>query len=187
MVRRLTAWEETNPAAFQRQQEQQMIAYQQGQMILFETMMLYGRNLESSRLMLKQDRSAAKQHISEPFGKWVASLDFFLQLAGDSRKIPKKFLDLYTEVYEVLRPRSHWHQIGGARDPWLAAPYDSTYCGMHVLNIPANNWSGRHRLILNSAEATPGFIAGYNAVYDQLMGNPSIASSAGHLKRLKVN
>lgn len=187
MVRRLTPWEEANPVAYQRQQQQQMVQYQQGQMLLFETVMLYGRNLDSSRLILKQDRSAAKRHISEPFGKWVASLDFFLQMAGDSRRIPQKFLDLYTEIYDVLRPRTHWHQLGGARDPWLAAPYDSTHPGGHVLNIPGNNWSGRNRLILNSKEATPGFISGYNSVYDQLMGNPAIASSVGHLKRLKVN
>ncbi|MDW3205975.1 MAG: hypothetical protein R8L07_10590 [Alphaproteobacteria bacterium] len=187
MVRRLTPWEEANPVAYQRQQEQQMQNFHQAQTLLFDTMMLYGRNLDASRQILLQDRSAAKKGISEAFGKWVASLDFFLQVFGDSRRIPKKYQDLYTEVYEVLRPRSHWHQLGAARDPWLAAPYDSTYCGVHIFNIPANNWSGKRRLILNPKEATPGFIKGYNQVYDQLMGNPTIAASAKRIKRLDVN
>ncbi len=187
MVRRLTPWEEANPAAYQRQQQQRLAEFQQAQTFLFDTMMLYGRSLDASGQILLQDRSAAKKGISEAFGKWVASLDFFLQTFGDTRRIPKKFQDLYTDVYEVLRPRTHWHQLGSARDPWLAAPYDSTYGGVHVFNIPSNNWSGKRRLILNPKEATPGFISGYNHVYDQLMGNPAVAAMAGQLTRLKVN
>lgn len=186
MVGRTYAMDGASIAADMEIQRQGMIAHDAALMQLFEDVKTYGRTLDASRQILKMDRSAAKVRISEPFGRWVASLDFFLQMARGGSSIPKKYQDLYTEIYDVLRPRSHWHQLGGARDPWLAAPYDSTYGpGRHVFTIPANNWSAKNRLIQNSEEATPGFIAGYNEVYDKLMGNPAISSAMRGMKRLK--
>lgn len=188
MVRRLTAWEEANPVEYLKQQEQRRIEYDRGQIAIYELVSLYGKNLYCNRSILKQDRSAAKARISEPFGKWVAALEFYLHSHGDSRRIPREHKDLYDEIWDVLKPRSHWYWAGWARDPWLAPAYDQTYGGKHVFDVTGSYWTGQSRLILNPKEATPGFINGYNAVYDQLIGNPAVGSDAKKkLKRLKLN
>ncbi len=163
----------------------QSAEYDQTTQRLYKAMIKYGLMLKDTQNSSSTDRSTAKQQLSLACGCWVASLEFFLRLQQCTRRIPEEFLDIYDKAWEVFRPRSHWHSWA-AREPWLIAPYDSTYCGVHAFRVPQHHWwPGRNslRVLLAPQEATPTFVVGYNRVYDELIALPRVREQV-KLRRL---
>ena len=165
-------------------QERRSAEYDATTQLLYKAMVKYGLMLKDAESSTSQDRSTAKQQLSNAFGSWVASLEFFLRVKQWTRRIPEDFLGIYDRAWEVFRPRSHWYALG-AREPWLIAPHDASYLG-HVFRIPHHHWwPGRSsmRILTEPQEATPAFVVGYNRVYDELIGLPQVKEQV-KLRRL---
>lgn len=166
-------------------QQRRSAEYDANTELLYKSMIKYGLMLKDSEFLKGSDRSTAKQQLSNLFGCWVASLEFFLRISQCTRRVPEDFLDLYTRLWDIFRPRMHWYSFS-VREPWLVAPYDDTYSGGHAFRIPMHHWwpgEGKMRILINPKEATPAFIVGYNRVYDELIGCPGLRGQV-KLRRL---
>ncbi|OYP35379.1 hypothetical protein CGZ80_11965 [Rhodopirellula sp. MGV] len=166
-------------------QERRSGEYETTTLHLYQSMIKYGLMLKDAEHSASDDRSAAKQQLSNAFGSWVASLEFFLRVKQWTRRIPEEFLGLYDRVWKVFRPRSHWYALGAAREPWLIEANDGSHHG-HVFRIPCHHWwpdEGNLRILTDAKEATPNFVVGYNRVYDELIGLPQVKAQV-KLRRL---
>ncbi len=167
------------------EQQRQAGEYDETTQRLYKAMIKYGLMLKDAETSASKDRSTAKQQLSNAFGGWVASLEFFLRVKQWTRRIPEEFLDLYDRVWEIFRPRFHWYALGGAREPWLLVASDVPYGG-HVFRIPPHHWwadEGNMRILTHPKEATPSFVVGYNRVYDELINLPQVKGQV-KLRRL---
>ncbi|QDV43878.1 hypothetical protein Enr13x_37380 [Stieleria neptunia] len=166
-------------------QERRSGEYENTTQLLYQSMVKYGLMLKDAGNFASNDRSTAKQKLSNAFGSWVASLEFFLRVKQWTRRIPEDFLGIYDRAWEVFRPRSHWYALGAAREPWLIAAYDGRHHG-HIFRIPHHHWwpdESNLRILTDPQEATPNFVVGYNRVYDELIGLPQVKAQV-KLRRL---